>query len=65
MKGEYHILYTQSIFTALGRHLMIREENRNRIEKYITGIVNNNSSKFYAICANPEHYKKISFAEEY
>jgi REP element-mobilizing transposase RayT len=26
-----------------------------RIEKYITGIVNNNSSKLYAIYANPEH----------
>jgi len=34
---------------------MIPEANRIRIEKYITGIVNNNSSKLYAIYANPEH----------
>lgn len=34
---------------------MIREENRLRIEKYITGIINNHSSKLYAIYANPEH----------
>ncbi len=29
--------------------------SRIRIEKYITGIVNNNSSRLYAIYANPEH----------
>ena len=29
--------------------------NRGRIEKYITGIVNNNNSKLYSIYANPEH----------
>jgi REP element-mobilizing transposase RayT len=34
---------------------VILEANRNRIEKYITGIVNNNDSKLYSIYANPEH----------
>lgn len=34
---------------------MIKGENRERIEKYITGIVNNNDCKMYAIYANPEH----------
>ena len=34
---------------------IIKEMNRQRIEKYITGIVNNNDSKLYAIYANPEH----------
>jgi REP element-mobilizing transposase RayT len=34
---------------------MIQETNRNRIEKYITGVVNNNHSKLYSIYANPEH----------
>ena len=34
---------------------IIHEKNRQRIEKYITGIVNNNDSKLYAIYANPEH----------
>jgi REP element-mobilizing transposase RayT len=34
---------------------LISERNRKRIEKYITGIVNNNDSKLYAIYANPEH----------
>ena len=55
MKIEYNNLYTHYVFNTLGRHFMIPEENRIRIEKYITGIVNNNSSKLYAIYANPEH----------
>jgi len=34
---------------------LISEENRQRIEKYITGIVNHLNCKMYAIYANPEH----------
>ena len=55
MKIEYHNLYTHFIFTTLHRLPVIREKNRIRIEKYITGIVNNNDSHLYAIYANPEH----------
>ena len=33
----------------------IHEKNRQRIEKYITGIINNNGCHLYAIYANPEH----------
>jgi len=55
MKIEFNNLYTHFVFITLKRELMIPEINRIRIEKYITGIVNNNSSKLYAIYANPEH----------
>jgi REP element-mobilizing transposase RayT len=55
MKIEYNNLYTHFVFTTLHRLPIIPEKNRSRIEKYITGIVNNNSSKLYAIYANPEH----------
>lgn len=55
MKIEYNNLYTHFVFTTLHRLPIIPEKNRIRIEKYITGIVNNNSSKLYAIYANPEH----------
>ena len=55
MKIEYNNLYTHYIFTTLHRLPVIPEKNRIRIEKYITGIINNNSSKLYAIFANPEH----------
>ncbi|MFQ5454481.1 MAG: transposase [Candidatus Zixiibacteriota bacterium] len=55
MKIEYNNLYTHFIFITLERQKLISKENRIRIEKYITGIVNNNSCKLYAIYANPEH----------
>jgi REP element-mobilizing transposase RayT len=34
---------------------MITEVNRSRIEKYITGIINNTGSQLYAVYCNPEH----------
>jgi len=55
MKIEYNNLYTHFVFTTLNRQPIIQEKFRLRIEKYITGIVNNNHSKLYAIYANPEH----------
>jgi REP element-mobilizing transposase RayT len=55
MKIEFHNRYTHFILTTLHREPVIPEKNRIRIEKYITGIVNNNSSKLYAIYANPDH----------
>lgn len=55
MKIEYNNLYTHFVFTTFHRQTLFNETNRVRIEKYITGIVNNNFSKLYAIYANPEH----------
>lgn len=55
MKIEYNNLYTHLIFTTYNRQPVIKEKNRMRIEKYITGIVKNLNSKLYAIYANPEH----------
>jgi REP element-mobilizing transposase RayT len=55
MKIDYNNLYTHFIFTTLHRSPLILEKHRERIEKYITGIVNNNQSQLYAIYANPEH----------
>lgn len=55
MKIEYHNLYTHFIFTTLLRQPVIMEKNRERIEKYITGIVSHNNSQLFAIYANPEH----------
>ncbi len=55
MKIEYNNLYTHFVFTTLHRVPVISETSRERIEKYVTGIVNNNYSKLYAIYANPEH----------
>ncbi|TMI96240.1 MAG: IS200/IS605 family transposase [Bacteroidetes bacterium] len=55
MKIEYHNLYTHFILITKERIPLITEKNRERIEKYITGVVNNNNSKLYSIYANPEH----------
>ncbi len=55
MKIEYNNLYTHFVLSTYQRLRIIPEKSRIRIEKYITGIVNNNSSKLYAIYANPEH----------
>ena len=55
MKIEYNNLYTHFVFTTYRRQPVIFEKHRIRIEKYITGIVNHNASKLYAIYANPEH----------
>lgn len=55
MKIEYHNLYTHFVFTTLHRLPIIVETIRERIEKYMTGTVNNYGSKMYAIYANPEH----------
>jgi len=55
MKVEFNNLYTHFIFTTIHREAIILEVNRERIEKYITGIVNNNACQLYAIYANPEH----------
>ena len=55
MKIEYHNLYTHFILITQNRIPCILEKNRERIEKYITGVINNNDSKLYSIYANPEH----------
>ena len=55
MKIEYNNLYNHFIFSTLHRLPVIEEKHQQRIEKYITGVVNNNHSKLYSIYANPEH----------
>ncbi len=55
MKIEYNNLYTHFIFTTLHRQAIIPEKNRERIEKFITGVIKNYNCKLYAIYANPEH----------
>jgi len=60
MKIEYNNLYTHFILITKNRFPFINEESRERIEKYITGIVNNKDSKLYAIYANPEHVHFIA-----
>lgn len=55
MKIEYHNLYTHFILITKNRIPFIPEKNRDRIEKYISGVTNNIYSKLHSIYANPEH----------
>ncbi len=55
MKIEYRNIYIHYVLTTLHRIPMISEGNRNRIEKYITGIISNTGSQLYAVYCNPEH----------
>ncbi|MDR0232638.1 MAG: transposase [Dysgonamonadaceae bacterium] len=55
MEILYNKLYTHFVFITQDRFPCIAEIHRERIEKYITGIVNNHQCKMYAIYANPEH----------
>ncbi|MCL2414914.1 MAG: transposase [Bacteroidales bacterium] len=55
MEIQYNNLYTHFVFTTKDRFPCIKEGSRERIEKYIAGIVNNHNCKMYAIYANPEH----------
>lgn len=70
MKIEYNNLYTHFILITFNRQPLIKEEFRNRIEKYITGIVSNNDSRLYSIYANPDHIHMLisrspKLSEEY
>ena len=55
MKINYNNIYTHFVFNTSGRAKLIQEKHRDRIEKYITGIVKNHNSRLYAIYANSEH----------
>jgi REP element-mobilizing transposase RayT len=55
MEVLYNNLYTHFVFTTQDRLPVIADVHRDRIEKYITGIVNNHKCRMYTIYANPEH----------
>ena len=55
MKVQYNNLYTHFVFISYNRLPLIEEKNRDRIEKYITGIINNSDCRLYSIYANPDH----------
>lgn len=70
MKIEYKNLFTHFVFTTFHRQPIIPDKNRERIEKFITGIIKNYNCKLYAIYANPEHVhflvsRSPSISEEY
>ncbi|RLD23672.1 MAG: IS200/IS605 family transposase [Bacteroidetes bacterium] len=55
MANTYSQLYVQIVFTVQGKENLIHESIREKIEKYICGIISNNRSKPIAIYCNPDH----------
>ena len=55
MANTYTQIYVQIVFAVKGRKNYISEELREKVEKYICGIVSNKKSKPLAIYCNPDH----------
>lgn len=55
MKIDFHNLYTHFVISTADRMPLVKEQYRDRIEKYITGIVTNHQSRMYSIYVNPDH----------
>ena len=55
MANTYTQLYIQIVFAVKGRQNLVSEKWRDRLEKYICGIINKNESKPLAIYCNPDH----------
>lgn len=55
MANTYSQLYLQYVFAVKGQQNLIREQNREPLEKYICGIVKNLGQKVMAIYSMPDH----------
>ena len=55
MPNTYTQIYIQIVFTVKGRENLISEGNREELQKYITGIVQNREHKMLAIYCMPDH----------
>lgn len=56
MPNTYSQIYIQIVFTVQGRQNLIKEENREELHKFITGIVSNRGQKLLAIYARSSSY---------
>ncbi len=55
MANTYTQMYVQIVFAVLGRANVVKEINRDELEKYICGIISNKKCKPLAIWCNPDH----------
>ncbi|NOZ48175.1 MAG: IS200/IS605 family transposase [Chlorobi bacterium] len=55
MPNTYTQIYVQIVFAVQGRLNLITEKHREKVEKYICGIISNKKSKPLAIYCNPDH----------
>ncbi len=55
MPNTYSQLYIQIVFVVKGRQSLIKEEFRDELQKYISGIIKVKKQKLYAIYCMPDH----------
>ncbi|HEY8782407.1 MAG TPA: IS200/IS605 family transposase [Mucilaginibacter sp.] len=55
MPNTYTQLYIHFVFAVKYRRAVIQEEREERLQKYITGVVQNNGHKLLAINNMPDH----------
>jgi putative transposase len=55
MANTYTQIYIQIVFAVRGRQNLILPQNKENLQKYITGIVTHRSQKLYAINCMPDH----------
>ena len=55
MANTYSQLYIQIVFAVQGRKHFVKEDFREEIQKYISGIISGNGQKLYAIYCMPDH----------
>ena len=55
MANTFTQIYIQIVFAVQGKLNLINEQIRERIEKYMCGIISNNQSKPISIYCNPDH----------
>ena len=55
MPNTYSQIYIQVVFTVRGRQCLIPQQNRERLHKYITGIVQERDHKMLAVFCMPDH----------
>lgn len=55
MANTYTQIYIQSVFAVQDRGSLIKEEWKDELYKYITGIIQNNKHKLIAINEMPDH----------
>lgn len=60
MANTYTQLYIHLVFAVKNRDSLIKNEWKNNLEKYITGIVQENKHKLLAIGSMPDHIHILS-----
>ena len=55
MSNTYTQIYIQIVFAVKGRQCLILTQNREELQKYITGIVHNREQKLLSIFSMPDH----------